>query len=49
MWSIFKSCHALVVRAVAPLNAQGQPSLDGVIDVGDALVILGKALRIILC
>ncbi|MEA3359120.1 MAG: hypothetical protein U9R17_06925 [Thermodesulfobacteriota bacterium] len=32
---------------VAPLNAQGQPNPDGVINVGDALVILRKALGII--
>ena len=32
---------------VAPLGPQGQPSPDGVINVGDALVILRKALGII--
>ena len=32
---------------VAPLDAQGQPNPDGVINVGDALVILRKALGII--
>jgi hypothetical protein len=32
---------------VAPLDAQGQPNPDGRISVGDALVILRKALGII--
>ncbi|MEA3360006.1 MAG: hypothetical protein U9R17_11465 [Thermodesulfobacteriota bacterium] len=32
---------------VAPLDAQGQPNPDGVINVGNALVILTKALGII--
>jgi len=32
---------------VAPLDADGQPNPDGTITVGDALVILRKALGII--
>ena len=32
---------------IAPLDAQGQPNPDGVINVGDALVILRKALGIV--
>ena len=32
---------------VAPVDAQGKPSPDGIINVGDALVILRKALQII--
>ena len=47
MWSIFKSGYALVAKAVAPLDAGGQPDPDGIINVGDALVILRKALGII--
>ncbi|MEA3358044.1 MAG: hypothetical protein U9R17_01330 [Thermodesulfobacteriota bacterium] len=47
MWPIFKSGYALVAGAVASLDAGGQPNPDEVINVGDALVILGKALQII--